>query len=81
MAYLAIVLLVSLLIFVGIRANMKISCVCYEDDGVKIPGLLIKRIFQPPLFIPFDTGCGFSEQKIYKDKYHLITLLENEHDE
>lgn len=38
----------------------------YNDDGVEILGLLIRRWLRRPLFVPFDTGCGFHSQTIYK---------------
>ena len=55
--------------------------VYYNDDGVQIPGLLVKRPFLHLTFIPFERGCGFSKQSIYRCNKHLITPMEDLKDE
>lgn len=44
---------------------MKVKKVYLNDDGVLIPGHLVKRIFRKPVFFPFDEDCGFNSQVIY----------------
>ncbi len=46
---------------------MKVKRVCYIDDGVKLAGLLITRIFCRPVFYPMNPGCGFDAQVIYPE--------------
>ena len=72
-----------LLFFIGMTLYCRYLCkitiyyVYYNDDGVMIPGLLIKRPFFDLTFIPFEYGCGFDMQKIYRSTRHLIIPMED----
>lgn len=47
---------------------MKVKKICLNDNGVLIPGHLIKRLFRRPVFYPFapyDEKCGFNYQIIH----------------
>jgi len=46
---------------------MKIKKVHYKDENVLIAGVLIKRIFRKPVFVPFDNNCGFDSQIIFDE--------------
>ena len=76
-----------LMFFVGMtlycRFLVKITVyyVYYNDDGVLIPGLLIKRPLGDLTFIPFERKCGFDMQKISKSTRHLIIPMEDKKNE
>ena len=44
---------------------MKVKKVVLKDDGVYVPGLLVKRTFRKPVFFPFYESCGFTSQVIH----------------
>lgn len=46
---------------------MKVKRAGYMDDGVVIPGVIIKRLFRKPVFFSADGRCGWDSQVIYKD--------------
>lgn len=50
---------------------MKVKKVVLKDDGVYVPGHLVTRLFQKPVFFPFDESVGFSSQVIH-DKSVLL---------
>ena len=78
---------IILLFFIGITLCCRYLCkmivyyVYYNDDGVLIPGLLIRRPLWVLTFIPFERGCGFDMQKIYRETRHLITPMEGNKNE
>lgn len=57
---------------------MKIKRVVYNDDGVLIEGILIRRIFCKPIFVPANADCGFDQQIINKNQVKNITLKQGE---
>lgn len=46
---------------------MKVKRAGYMDDGVVVPGVIIKRLFRRPVFFSADGRCGWDSQVIYKD--------------
>lgn len=76
-----------ILLFIGLTLYCRYLCkitvyyVYYNDDGVLIPGLLIRRPLWDMTFIPFERGCGFDMQKIYRRTRHLITPMEGKKNE
>lgn len=55
---------------------MKVSKATYMDDGVTIPGILIKRFLRKPVFYAADPDCGWASQVITKtEKSKVIILL------
>lgn len=56
----------------------KYARVLYCDDGIEIPGLLVRRLFRRPMFFPFDVGCGFHSQTICKSDRSLIREMRSE---
>ncbi len=45
--------------------SVRYDRVLYNDDGIEVPGILLRRWLRRPLFIPFHIGCGFDSQVIY----------------
>lgn len=45
---------------------MKICKASYMDDGVAIPGVLVKRFLRKPVFYAADPSCGWNSQVITK---------------
>ena len=45
---------------------MKITRMCYNDDGVLVPGVLVERALRKPAFFSTDPRCGWSRQSITK---------------
>lgn len=51
---------------------MEFSKVCYVDDDKLIPGILIRRRFRRPVFVPWETTCGWTSQTLTKDTRNRI---------
>lgn len=45
---------------------MKVTRMCYNDDGVLIPGVLVERALRKPVFFSIEPRCGWSRQSITK---------------
>lgn len=45
---------------------MKVSKASYMDDGVTVPGILVKRFLRKPVFYAADPSCGWNSQAITK---------------
>ena len=43
---------------------MEVTRVYYNDDGILIPGHLIRRKFRKPVFYPVERKCGFDDETI-----------------
>ena len=53
---------------------MKICKASYMDDGVTIPGVLVKRFLRRPVFYAADPSCGWDSQVIYKSKENKVVV-------
>lgn len=51
--------------------SMEVKRVYYNDDGILIPGHLMKRRFRKPVFYPFDKKCGF-DYEIMRDEKLIV---------
>lgn len=47
---------------------MKITRMCYNDDGALIPGILIQCAFRKPVFYAVEPSCGWNSQIITNDE-------------
>ncbi len=50
---------------------MKNASYYFNDDGIIIPGIIVKGIFSRT-FIPRCACCGWSKQRITKQNKHLL---------
>ena len=53
---------------------MKIIQASYKDDGVIVPGILVKRFLRKPVFYAADPNCGWHSQVITKQNKGVIML-------
>ena len=54
---------------------MKVNKATYTDDGVTIPGVLIKRFLCKPVFYAADPRCGWDSQIITKAEQSKVIVL------
>ena len=57
---------------------MKITRASYIDDGVAVPGILVKRLFRRPVFYSADSRCGWDSQKITKEEEKNLVVSVSE---
>ncbi len=57
---------------------MKIKRVSFNDDGVLIPGILIKRAFRKEIFFSMEIKCGWDSQVITKAEKKNIMPYQKE---
>lgn len=53
---------------------MKACKASYDDDGVLISGILVKRFFRKPVFYAVDPNCGWDSQVINKSEECKIII-------
>ncbi len=54
---------------------MKTYKAFYMDDGVSVPGVLVKRFLRKPVFLASDTRCGWQKQIITKKETKNVVRL------
>lgn len=54
---------------------MKIQKATYDDDSVKVPGVLVERFLRKPIFYAVDNQCGWNLQIIEKTDWHKVEIV------
>lgn len=65
--FLYLILFIAVLILFRMIFRTTIYRFRYEENGLKINGILVKHPFSEITFIPFEERCDFSIQQINKD--------------